>query len=538
MFPFTSEGLIFSYHSAWPQKASFIFTHYFNLYLTKMITFPFDNLLRGYALASLLYHVGIIIFAYLIARRLAGKIQGLLAAILTAICPFFLVWATQYFSDAPCLFFGLGALYFSLMDNAYSKIHIKYFIVGFLLTASLFSNPFGVAFIIPVLFNLWTAQFWKNIIFFLLGISGVMLFIAFNDYIWLGDFFYHLDPGYYLVCKNDIAFKLARVFEGSTGRPQSLITLLTDNMFIPYLIFFITFSFQGFSFLVDKESFDWKKRGSFSLAIGGLSLAIFFSIVSLAHRGWWERPHYNYCIFVPWGIAFCSILRFFKEREPKKKWIDKPDIIAGCLSIVFLIVLFTTRYASFDLSRPSLGRFFSLVSLWIIVISTILVLAAGNYLSRIGYKKIIVFIFLTGCFGIIWNNANGATQFSADSKKINLFLQTRLFLEKYQELSQKARIVPVNCDGGRGYELEITLLLAKLIDRKNLNYFDRKDKLPEVLNSVPLPFYLMTKYDAKFLAHEADAVGFRIIPVADGTYFDCSFYLIVRSDEAEKKNKP
>ena len=80
--------------------------------------------------------------------------------------------------------------------------------------------------------------------------------------------------------------------------------------------------------------------------------------------------------------------------------------------------------------------------------------------------------------------------------------------------------------------------MAKLIDRKNLNYFDRKDKLPEVLNSVPLPFYLMTKYDAEFLAHEADAVGFRIIPVADGTYFDCSFYLIVRSDEAEKKNKP
>jgi len=533
MFPVSSDGLAFCYVSAFPEKAFSVFTRFFNLYLTKMIVFPFDNLLRGYALASLLYHVGTIIFAYLIAKRLAGKVQGLLAAIFTALCPFFFAFATEYFSDAPCLFFGLGALYFSIIGNSHSKNYLKYFFSGFLLAASLFSKPFGIVFIIPVMINLLSSRLWKKMIYFLMGILGVMLFIALNDYIWLGDFIFHLNPRNYFLYKNIVSVDLAGLNNMSSGRPLDI----TDGWLIAYLIFFMAYLYQGMNSLKNRGNFNWKNRGSFSLALAGFSLIILFARTSFLHPGWWVQSHYSYCLIVPWIVAFCSFIRFIEEPESKKGKPSKSDFMSGLLSILFVITLFTTKNSHiYSLSRLSFGRFFYLFSLWILIFAITLILITGNYLHRNGYRKTAAFFFLIGCIGIMWHNANWAAKFSSEAFNKKEYIQTNAFLEKYRDLLKKAPVIPIHCNVSRSFELFASLRLAKLIDEKNIKSFIEKRNLQSVIRANSAPFYVLTKKDdADSLAQEANAQSRRVISVQNGSFFDCSFYLISHLDQVDKE---
>ena len=531
MPPVTSDGLAFCYHSAFPGKLTYVFERYFNFYLNKMITLPFHNLLQGYAFVSLLYHIGIIVLAYLIAQRLAGKVQGLLAAILTALCPFFLIWATENYSDAPCLFFGLAAIYFSLIGKDSFRIHQRFLLCGFFLTASIFSKIYGIIFIIPVLINLWSARLRKNIIYFSLGILAVMLFIASCDYLWLNDFFFHLNPQNYLVYNNFIASKLINLNAPATG--TILFYYLEQPDLIFYFIIFIVFIIQGLRFLENRENFDWKKRGSFSLALAGVILGIIFTKNDLSYPGWSVLPNYNYCIFIPWIIAFCSVLGFIKENEFEKTKFSKSDIISGFLSILFIFAIFTTGdtlYSNF--LRPSFGRFFYVAFWWVHIFAIALILVAGNYLRKNGYRKITTFLLLIGCFVIIWHNAFWAHGVPSYKRKLNT--ETIAFLEKYRELSKSASIIPSDCDVARGFEIKATLLLSRLADEEDLVFYSRKD-FGVILKSKPVPFYVLTKSENELLKKEADAIGLRVIDNQDDAYFGCSFFKIVSVELEDKK---
>ncbi len=532
MLPVTNDALDFCFKSAHPWKDIILFERYFNFYLSKIITLPFHNLLQGYSFVSLLYHIGIIIFAYLIARRLAGKIQGLLAAILTSLCPLLVAWATEYFSDAPCLFFGLAAFYFSLIRNDDSKNHIKYFLCGFLLTASLFSKFFGVIFIMPVLINIWPYRNLKNFFFFCQGILGVMLFIAIGDHLFVKDFFYHLNPQNYLEYKNYVGNAL--FIRKSSGKGQLLLYFFNKQELIFYSIIFIVFVIQGSRFLEYREKFDWKKRGAFCLALAGLSLGIICTIVNLFIPGFPILYHYNYCIFIPWIIAFCAILGFNEEIESKKNRISKSDIISAFLSIFFIISIFTTgNLSSSYLLRPSFGRIFYVAYFWIHVFGIALVLVAGNYLRNKGFRKITAFLFLIGCFVIIWHNAFWAHD--VPGYKRELHTETKTFIEKYRELSKSSPVILCDLSVPRGDEIMKTLFLSRLAKREIMHSYRRKD-LGEILKTKPVPFYMLTKSgNYENLKKEAGAIGLRVIDIQDIDYFGCSFFKIVSSEKPLKE---
>jgi len=532
MLPVTSDGLDFCFRSAYTWKDIRLFERYFNFYLSKIITLPFNNLLHGYSFASLLYHVGIIIFAYLIARRLAGKVQGLLAAILTSLCPFLVGWATEYFSDAPCLFFGLAAFYFSLKGNGYSKNHIKYFLCGFLLAASLFSKFFGVIFIIPVLINIWPYRSLKNFCFFGQGILGVILFIAACDRYWLNDFLYHLNPKNYLAYIDNIGNAMF-VYQ-SPGYGELLFAYLGKRELIFYFIIFIVFVIQGVRFLEYREKFDWKRKGSFSLALVGLSLGIIFTIINLLKPDWYLQYHYNYCIFIPWIIAFCSVLGFIGEVESKKTTVSKSEIASGCLSVFFIIALFTTgELSSSYLLNSSFGRLFCVAYIWIHVFTIALVLGAGNYLRNNGYRKITTFLFLIGCFVIIWHNAFWAHDLPEYKKELHT--ETKAFLEKYRELSKSAPVISCDLSVPRGDEIMKTLFLSRLAGVEILDSYKSKD-LGEILKTKPVPFYVLTKSgNHENLKKEADSTGLRVIEIQDDVYFGCAFFKIVSSEKPLKE---
>ena len=56
-----------------PGASAKLFFRFFNYYVTKIMIGSFLSPLKGCALFSLLYHLGIVTFSYLIALRIAGK---------------------------------------------------------------------------------------------------------------------------------------------------------------------------------------------------------------------------------------------------------------------------------------------------------------------------------------------------------------------------------------------------------------------------------------------------------------------------------
>ena len=508
VIPITNDALHYCFHSAHVFKDWLVFERFFNFYLTKIITIPFHDLLLGCSFTSLLYHVGIIIFAYLIARKLGGKVQALLAAILVSFSPFLITWATEYLAEPPCLLFGLASFYFSLLGEKTSKNHIKYFLCGLFLAASIFSKFFGIVFIIPVLANLWPNRSLKNIGFFLFGIFGIIAFIAINDGYWLHDFSYHLNPKNYFAYKDHMGNKVLEYKDLDQG--LLLFSYLNLKEFIFYFIIFIAFVIQGTRFLGSKKIFDWRKNAAFWLAFSGLSTGIILTINSFRHPWMNAQPRFNYCIFIPWIIAFCSILGFVDEPKSIKTKVSISDIISGFLVVFFIIALLTTRdlSAGNSLNQP-LGRFLSVSYFWVHVFAIALVLGAGNHLRSSGNRKKSLYIFLIGCFVMIWHNAFWANDMP--SYKRQLHTETKNFLTNYRKLSKSAPVISYDLSMPRGDDIAKILFLSRLAGKEIIDSYLMKD-FTEILKTQDVPFYILTKPDNyEHLKKKATAVNLKLI---------------------------
>ena len=235
--------------------------------------------------------------------------------------------------------------------------------------------------------------------------------------------------------------------------------------------------------------------------------------------------NHNYCIFIPWIIAFCSVLGFVEDVESKKIRVNKSDIISGFLSVFFIIALYW-------ISQP-FGRFFHVTYFWIHIFALALVLGAGNYLRNNGYRKITTFLFLIGCSVMIWHNAFWAHD--VPGYKRALHTETKTFLEKYRELSKSAPVISYDLSVPRGDEIMKTLFLTRLAGVEILDSYKSKD-FGAILKTKPVHFYVLTKSgNYENLKREADAIGLRVIDTQDDVYFGCVFFKIISPEKLLKE---
>lgn len=200
ILPCWSDNIWFVWEVKFPSQEPKLFFRFFNYYVAKIMIGSFISTLKGCSLVSLLYHLGIVTFSYLSVLRIAGKTSAIMAAILTTTCPVMLYQATFYGPDAPCLFFGLVAFYFSLSVDINSRYPgLKIFLAGFFMMGAIFSKTTGICFLVPVVMILFSKLSKKHFGHFIGGIFGTILFLSICDKIWIGDFLYHLNPQNYLL---------------------------------------------------------------------------------------------------------------------------------------------------------------------------------------------------------------------------------------------------------------------------------------------------------------------------------------------------
>jgi hypothetical protein len=521
MFPTTADGIKLAYLSAFPSRTKNLIDRYFLFYLNKLLSAPFHDLLIGYAVISLLYHVGIVIFVFLIARKLAGNLQALLASILTAFCPLFVVWATENFSDVPCLFFGLVAFYCSLFDDHSKKVNLRYFLCGFFLTASFNSKIYGIVFIAPILVNLWRSHSLKKYFYFLGGALGVLAFLVVCDSIWLRETLYHLNPQNYIDYKN---------YLGSLpAKPQNLKMLFFDFLVKKELIFYylllFAFGLQVFHFIKSSDSNGWRKRGTLSIAFSGMTLAVLFTFADFNNPIWNVQYNYNYCVFIPWIIAFCSGMGWKSIQYSDRGKKSQEPFIQGFLIAVFIFSIFTTGISLYqNLNRSSLGRFVYVNYFWLHILAIALVVFSNQYLPKPGHEKRGKVMFLIGCSVMIWHNAFWAHDLPAMKK--NWTIETTNFLIKYRDLKKIWPVYPVACIIPRDAELKETLLLSRMASKDDIKYFYKTRFPQEILHSTSAPFFIFTKLKKEEIQADVIQEGQFVVPVLEGTYFGGAFYLI------------
>jgi 4-amino-4-deoxy-L-arabinose transferase-like glycosyltransferase len=532
MPPTTPDGLTFAALSAFPSMTENLIDRYFSFYLNRILTSPFHDLWNAYALISLLYHIGIIVFAYLIARRLAGRIQGLLAAILVAICPLSVIYATGNFTDAPCLFFCLAGFYSSLVGDDTRKVYLRYFLSGLFLTAAIFSKIYGIAFIAPIVMNLLPSRRRKNISFALIGSAVVVLFIVICDKLWLGNIFYHLDLHTYI--------NYIKYIGGLPPRPQKMRMMFFQYAAKPQLIFYFilifTIGIQSSRFLKNKFIANWKKRGGLFLAFAGLTLGGIFTYGDFSKPFFTVQYTYNYGVFIPWVIAFCSIIGWNTGLLWKNEEWNKAAILEWILAAVFLISIMTTGISLYDTIRqPSVGRLIYVSYLWIYILAISLVLLVDNYSFSLEHRKWARIFFIFGCSLMVWHNAFWSHDLPSSMK--NDHIETKRLLQEYHALQENYPIYLIGCNIPRDGELAETLQLARLASDENLKYIWEKGDFKKLLKSFHMPFYVLTELKNEKEMISASDQSLLVLPLNEGTFYGCKFFLVGKPEDVYRIQK-
>jgi 4-amino-4-deoxy-L-arabinose transferase-like glycosyltransferase len=136
-------------------------------------------------LVSILFSLGSIIILFLLVRRIWGKLEGVLAALLFAVLPYNVFYSRTILPEPALVFFYLGALYFV---DRYTLENKKWLIIigTFMTICALLVKPFAIFFLLPLgysyarSYGVWPLQ--KRFVYFAL-LSALPLILW---RIWIG----------------------------------------------------------------------------------------------------------------------------------------------------------------------------------------------------------------------------------------------------------------------------------------------------------------------------------------------------------------
>ena len=524
-FPTKKDSLLFCLLSVFPDKMPNIFERYFFIYLNRLLVMPFPDALEGFAWVSLAYHVAIILVSYLIVRQVAGRVQAVMAAMLTALFPLFFLRSIENFSDVPALLFGLAGIYFSLTCPG----RYRSFFAGFFLAASIFSKLFGIVFIPSVIINLWRKQRLKHIFGFFSGALLILFFVAVCDGLWLNDPLYHLLPSNYLAYNNLISGSFSETINWKSGR--TVFDGIFDQWFVCYLIYFAVFMVQGVQADEIKRNAGERIWSHMSIAIPGLLLLGLFTQSSLFHPGWRFLSHYLYIVFVPWILAFCSAIRMPESSDDCKSTSFYLNLIALGLSLAFVLCIVATGSIDYRIAwervKPGAERFMYVGSLWLFILAIALVIASSNYQWRIGkLRPLATLLFILGCGVILTHQTVWAKKFSEHYTSQTHYKVRKALLTA---IRQQPASIPIFIGDDVPYREEIkkSIQVTRKEPSDNFSY----DNFESLLKDRRPPFLILLKSRIDELDQVASEKGYDVYIPPGQRYYGSSLLLVSNGSE-------
>ena len=417
---------------------------FFQFYTTKVLSFLFFgfNALEKCMIVSLIYSLGVIACSYYIILKLSGKTSAILGAILISTYSTLIYQATWFGSDRACLFFGLLALSFSISEN--KNNWIRFFFSGFFLLGSIYSKRSGLCFVIPIAIILFAHRDKKVFMYLLYGMMVSLLFIAVCDFIWLDDFFWHINPFNYTDFLSWFSGRVdyAREATGSgTKWTKTYFQQLLNYEFIHILLSAIVTAVL----LVTNIGKKFGRQNYIAFAIFLISICS-FTLHEVFHV-WQTRlgiyPRYMLTMNIPFLISFVILLPI-RTLPVNKNYEEGNNYFDLILIGFFSVILFFTGHYNYAALKSEWTLFNSILhifSFWIFFAATVGIIYSGNLLRHIydlkghRYRKFLKgicygCIIIISAYSIIWGN-NFSNKHAKKGKR-RIFQQFTSFEQSYK----------------------------------------------------------------------------------------------------------
>lgn len=497
-----------------------VFFRYFHYFLAKIFNILFFplNTLEACAVLSVIYSIGVISCSYYIIVNLAGRTAAIISAIFVSSYPTIIYQATWFGSDIPTLFFGLVSVSFLISKN--KRTWLRFACSGFFLIASIYSKRTGICFVIPIAIMLLNHSSKKELLSFFYGVLACFLFMAICDFIWLDNFFLHLNPLNY--------FDFLSWFDGRVDSARSrtgygikwsatyLLTLCNYRYF--HILLFAIVSLVLISTNTEESK---KHRVYFAFAIFLISICSF--TLHEAFHCWSTRlpvfPRYMLTMNIPFILSFCILLpcKIISEKNENQK-----EILFDCILVVyFIFIFFITRhygdyYYILRTKWTLLNSILHVFSFWILLAGVGFTFYCGNFLHtnskpiKRSYQILLKTGFFAGIVIIISYSVFWGNDFSQN--RTNKYIKTidnqfRSFESIYKNNSDKIMMYHLPRAGENSeFIRELRnifqyLTLKGLMDQSDYNrHFHMISHIKEIpIKNIALPQYqyLLTKHSPK-----------------------------------------
>ncbi|MEH0019120.1 MAG: hypothetical protein V6Z89_05680 [Desulfobacter sp.] len=403
---------------------------FFNFYAAKLIGYFLGGLnsFEKCMAVSLMYSLGIISCAYYIILKLSGKTSAILGAILVGTYSTMIYQATWFGSDRACLFFGLLAIALAVCDN--KDNWIRFCLSGFFLLGAIYSKRPALCFILPILIVLFYHRTWKVYLYLTLGMAACLLFIAVCDYIWLGDFFWHININNYTDFMSWFSGRVDQARVKSSHGVSWSKTYFEELLNYEFIhILFCAVASMVLLALDMGKGLNRKNSIAFAIILVGISSVVLHE----AFHAWQTKlgiyPRYMLTMDIPLLIAFTIMLPIdkFDFWEGSKRQIHR---YADLLLILFFVFLFFyTRHYNYGLLKHHWGVFNSLLhvfSFWALLTATGGLLFCGvwmgqklkvSQLNLAKYVGLFCLMVISG-YSIIWGNNYSHKHVQTGKKRI------------------------------------------------------------------------------------------------------------------------
>lgn len=332
-YPIRSDEIGYVEYSMYPTENKKLFFRFYHFYMGKIFSYFFSTPLIAAKYCSIFLSNLIIFFSYkIILLNTNSKFTSNICALVISTYPHLLLLSTNYSTDITATCIALFYIYQINKIILKKDVNKNYLILGFLLVVGIFSKQSNIILIIPTLFLLYFKKRDFKFTLYLIGILIGFIILSILDFIFLKNFFYHIDPRNYIEFlerfsnqySKDVVEKIKRT--GSyTNEVYSTIPWLT------YMMVPICFGYFSIKSILLKRN---------TLVILSLTIAsiLLFEFVHIPYAGLKLAPRYLIIFNIP------LIIVFFLSFHEKIDQIENTFFNNILINLIFIILFCSFLY--------------------------------------------------------------------------------------------------------------------------------------------------------------------------------------------------
>jgi 4-amino-4-deoxy-L-arabinose transferase-like glycosyltransferase len=331
---------------------------YFHFFTAKLFSFLFHSPIDTAKAMSVIYANLIVIVAFLIGKLVSPN-GGMYAAMFAMLSPTLMYQSTWFGTDLSMTTFGLLSVYFCLK---YIKYEQNWHLIcsGFFLIAAIFSKQTGIIFLAPfslLAFIIYTSnkqRLLRVLPPFFAGFGLCFLYLSMCSLVFVGDFFYFINPQTYIDFLDRFGDQLSNDSEVKVKKTPTYYSALLSSSPVS-ILYFVGSSFWVVLLFLPNI---WRNEHTSVTRYAVIFMITLFLCVLFLHEvfhtfyyGLKLHPRYvmpsQVCIAIAFGILL-SLLRDNFKLENRDASELSPITILGYITItaIFLLILTNATGAS------------------------------------------------------------------------------------------------------------------------------------------------------------------------------------------------